>query len=143
MAVLMAVCILAGGCNKEKGSRDRTEASEMFSRICELTKEYTGRLEVAPDSADWATLCSEFEEKLDKISFSYPPDTDLLLTEGQNDTIHSLMQEYVRVRRERIDGLLHPVIENDSLAVSDSLDVVEAAEIPIGGSADASRSRGN
>lgn len=105
---------------------DRSNASEMFERICKLAKDYTDKVEEAQDSAAWAMACIDFEDKLDKISFSYPPDTDLLLTEGQNDTIHSLMQEYVKSRDGRIHEILHPIVQMDSLADTDSLPVVIA-----------------
>lgn len=143
MAVIALVCLCAFGCTQEKSRKDRSEATAMYERICKLTKEYTEQLEAAPDSADWAAIGAEFEEKLDKISFSYPPDTDLLLTEGQNDTIHALMQEYVKARGERIRGILHPQVEEDSLAVSDSLALEESYTHPNAGSEDASHSRGN
>ena len=143
MAMAVAVGVCCFGCTQEKNRKDRSQAEEMYGQICKLVKEYTDRLEVAPDSADWAEVCTEFEEKLDKISFSYPPDTDLLLTEGQNDTIHALMQDYVRVRGERIHGLMHPMTEADTLINEDTLTVVsEKAEETIG-STDASRSHGN
>lgn len=109
------------GCKPEKNIKDRSEATEMFGKMCKLTKEYTERLTDAPDSAAWALLCSEYEEKLDKISFGYPPDTDLLLTEGQNDTIHSLMLDYIKARDGRIHDILYPVVELDSLADADSI----------------------
>lgn len=136
-------CLFVAGCRQETASEDRSNAEEMYRRICELTKEYTVRLEYAPDSADWAQLCSEFEEKLDKVSFSYPPDTDLLLTEGQNDTIHALMQEFVKARGERIHGILHPIVETDTVPDSESLSVVVSEATSTSGSADASRSRDN
>ncbi|MDE6551652.1 MAG: hypothetical protein K2K98_01630 [Muribaculaceae bacterium] len=121
MALLASVCIGVAGCAQEKKKKDRSQATEMYERICKLTEDYTDRLQNAPDSADWASVCSEFEEKLDKITFSYPPDTDLLLTEGQNDTINILLQEYVKMRERRIHGLLNPDVETDSLEVSDTL----------------------
>ncbi len=128
MAASVAILLSAFGCNQEKKNKDRTDATVMYERICKLTKEYTDRLENVPDSADWAEVCLEFEEKLDKISLSYPPDTDLLLTEGQNDTIYNLMQDFVKAKEKRIQGLLHPVVELDSLDTPDSLDIKEAAK---------------
>ena len=121
IVILAMAAICMAGCSQEHKKKDRSQADEMYKRICRLTQDYTDRLENAPDSADWASVCSEFEDKLDKITFSYPPDTDLLMTEGQNDTIHMLMQEYVRIREDRIHGLLHPQVETDSLPGCDSL----------------------
>ncbi|MDE7409357.1 MAG: hypothetical protein K2N09_04980 [Muribaculaceae bacterium] len=123
LIAIIAVGSIIGltGCGQEKKNKDRTQASEMYGRICRLTKDYIDQLASAEDSLSWASACFEFEDKLDKISFSYPPDTDLLLTEGQNDTIHSLMQEYVRTRDKRIDEILHPVLEQDSVSDVDAL----------------------
>lgn len=133
----------AAGCSNDGAKKDRGEATDMFERICRLTEEYTDKLESAPDSADWAALCSEFEEKLDKVNFSYPPDTDLLMTEGQNDTIFTLMQEYAKIRDQRIHGLLHPEPLTDTLAVSDSLAAVEESQESNASRSSASRSLGN
>lgn len=133
IAVLAVGSIWGLGCSKENNGKDRSQATEMYERICSLTNEYTDKLKAAPDSADWADVCAEFEEKLDKISFSYPPDTDLLLTEGQNDTIHHLMQEYVRARGSRLHGMQPPMEEADSMSCADSDSVVDAAVEPIGG----------
>lgn len=143
MATLAAFFLCAIACTQEKSSKDRKDATAMYERICTLTKEYTEKLEEAPDSADWAAIGAEFEEKLDKINLNVPPDTDLLLTEGQNDTIHALMQEYVRAREERIHGILHPHVESDTASVADSLAVEETSATPKAESVDASHSHGN
>ncbi len=142
-AAIAAVGMSATNCSKETKHKDRSNAKDMYERICELTKEYTEKVADSPDSASWAAICVEFEDKLDKVNFNYPPDTDLLLTEGQNDTIYSLMTAYLEARDGRIHRILHPVIETDTLSVSDSVMSLEAeAEREIS-QADASRSRGN
>ncbi len=115
------------GCDQEKKSKDRSEAQEMYEKICKLTQDYTNRLLDSPDSSSWAAACTEYEDRLEKISFSYPPDTDLLLTEGQNDTIHSLMLAYIQVRDERIQRILHPIVEADTLENADSTGLAERA----------------
>ena len=120
-AIIAAVSVFGSACGREKGVDDRTQAEEMYARICELTRAYTEKLHTAPDTTDWAALCGEYEEKLDKISLSYPPDTDILLTEGQNDTIYSLMQDYSKARSRRVYGLRFPEDEPDTTAVSDSV----------------------
>lgn len=144
MAMMAAGCVCSFGCTQEKDGKDRSLATEMFQRICRLTEDYIDKVEAAQDSASWADVCIEFENKLEKVSFSYPPDTDLLLTEGQNDTIHSLMQEYVGARERRIHKLMHPVLKIDSLTASDSA-VVEQETLheTNGARSDASHSRGN
>ncbi len=115
MAVSMAVLNGIISCGAEKKVKDRSAARKMFAEITSLTKSYTSRLEDAADSATWAKLCDEYEDSLVKINFSYPPDTDLLLSEGQNDTIARLTRDYVRVRDTRIHVILYPVMPADTI----------------------------
>lgn len=124
-AISLLALLCASGCTHEKKHVDRSEAIDMFNRICKLTKAYTLKLSEASDSISWASACTEYEEKLDKISFCYPPDTDLLLTEGQNDTIHALMLEYIKARDGKIHDILYPKVEVDSLLVADSVMEIE------------------
>ena len=127
IAVISIASLCIAGCSKEKKYVDRSDAKEMFERICKLTSDYTEILANSADSLSWAKATSEYEEKLDKINFSFPPDTDLLLTEGQNDTIHSLMLAYIKARDERIHEILYPIVEVDSLVDGDSIIVSETA----------------
>lgn len=111
---------MVGGCSKETKKKDRSDADEMFKRIISLTSSYIAKIELAPDSAEWVELCRQFEDSLDRINFSYPPDTDILLTEGQNDTIQDLLKEFIVVRDKKINEILYPVVLTDSIE-SDSL----------------------
>lgn len=94
----------------------------MFRHITALTKSYISKVEAAQDSAAWAAVCLEFEDSLDKVNFRYPADTDLLLSEGQNDTIGNLMQAYVKARDGRLKTLMTPApLPEDSLAESSKI----------------------
>lgn len=142
---LLVMTILAS-CSSEKQKKDRRGADDMFGKISALVSDYTLKVSEAKDSASWAEACSEFEDKLDKINFSYPPDTDILLTEGQNDTIQSLIKEYVKARNLRIHELLHPIIETDTIADSLAIDdgsISETSPQPSVSQAGASHSHGN
>lgn len=125
-AALIAVGMGFTNCSKETKHKDRSQAKDMYERICKLTKDYTEKVADTSDSASWAATCAEFEDKLDKVNFNYPPDTDLLLTEGQNDTIYSLMLAYLEARDGSIHRILHPVVETDSIMSADSIMALEA-----------------
>ena len=126
LLILLSVC----GCRTETKTVDRSGASEMYARMSRLTENYTKKLASVSDSASWANLCKEYEDSLDKISFSYPPDTDLLMTEGQNDSVHKLMEEYIRIREEKIEEILHPYLPADTIPV-DSVEMNKSEMVPI------------
>lgn len=115
IAVSMAAFSGIISCGSEKKVKDRSAARKMFAEITSLTKSYTSRLENAGDSATWAKICTQYEDSLVKINFSYPPDTDLLLSEGQNDTIATLTRGYIKARDERINAILHPAMPTDTI----------------------------
>ena len=116
MAVGVA-CIVLSACVAENKKKDRSSAHDLFNHTVALVEEYTEKLSSVSDSLAWIRTCDEFEERLEKLNFSYPPDTDLLLTEGQNDTIQEMLLEYVRLRDERIHSILHPVVVSDSVSM--------------------------
>lgn len=113
----VAAVVAATACSGGKATKDRSGAVRMFFETASLIENHTGRVAEAPDSATWANVCLQFEDSLEKINFSYPADTDLLLSEGQNDTIARLLKAYIEARDERILTILHPSLPLDSLAV--------------------------
>lgn len=123
--------VLIGGfmsCKTETDVKDRTEAHELFENIVSLTKRYSGMVSEAKDSAEWEKHCTAFEDSLDKINFKFPPDTDLLLSEGQNDTIMTMMKAYIEARDSRINEILHPSLPNDTIP-SDSMSATMASSM--------------
>ena len=115
MVMIFAGIMLPTGCGPETKVKDRSAAHDMFQQIVSLTKSYINKVEAAADSAAWENVCMEYEDSLDRINFAYPADTDLLLSEGQNDTIMMLTEKYVRARDKRIQSILHPVVVNDTV----------------------------
>lgn len=133
-------------CRQDVKVKDRRDAHRLYERIVDLTEHYSRKVAQASDSVSWAAICNAYEDSLGKISFSFPPDTDLLLTEGQNDTIHSLMKEYAIARDARIREILYPVVEPDSLLSVDSVALPEpspATAVISREATDASRNPGN
>lgn len=113
MATMLAIGAI--GCSGGKQSEDHSVADSLFKAITSLTEEYTSKITTATDSAQWAAITNEYEDKLEKINFKLPADTDLMLTEGQNDTIFQLTEAYIAARDARITAILHPVAPVDSV----------------------------
>ena len=89
---LMALALTAGcgggRSEEEEGSRP-DDARHLYESIMKLTKIYSDSIRMAPDSATVVGAFERFNARLDTINFSVAPDTDLLLTEGENDTLYN------------------------------------------------------
>lgn len=118
MKHIAAICILilasACGCKKTESESDRSEARALFEKLSEMTVNYTTHISNAPDSASWLRIANEYEDSVAKINFSFPPDTDLQLNEGENDTLFYLAKEYIKARDQRIKEILNPIAPQDS-----------------------------
>lgn len=115
---IAALCLLTfgtSGCSGGKYSEDRSSADSLFQAVTSLTGEYTVKIAAARDSAEWAAIAKDYEDRLDKVNFSLPADTDLLLTEGQNDTIYQMTEAYIAARDARITTIMHPKASVDSI----------------------------
>ncbi len=114
LGAVVASCVAS--CESGGKDKDREEANELYEAMKSLTITYIAEVSAAPDSATWARLCSEYEDSLVKVNFSFSPDTDLLMSEDQNDTITLLMDNYVKTRQEKMQSILHPAAPVDSIA---------------------------
>lgn len=126
LGILLAA---AAGCNKEKRIKDRSAGDELFRRTVALVERFMVRMENTPDSASVSMLALQFEDSLERLNFSYPPDTDLLLTEGQNDTIHQSLKRLMEIRDERLSTLLRQRLPADTIP-SDSVTLEDASHSP-------------
>lgn len=69
----------------------------------------------------------DFQDKITKINFEFPPETDLDLSQQENDSLVNLLDSLVAVRNEKIKRLIlaNP---SDSLHV-DSISPVKRAGV--------------
>lgn len=121
--ILMVSMLMVMSCRNGDNADDRTEARELFRQLSELNRSFTSSVASAPDSAAWAKITLAYEDSLAKINFRFPPDTDLEMSQGENDTLFSLTSAYIAARDTRIHEILHPKVHMDSIAHPDSLTV--------------------
>lgn len=85
----LLVCL---SCAKKEDDNEMQEAQSLFQETVALISDYSTKIQNSKDSAEVDNLMAEFDKKLTDINFSYPSNTDLLLTEQDNDSIFKLMQ---------------------------------------------------
>ena len=80
-------------CKKTGKIDEGEEARELFKESSSLLIKVIDQIKLANDSLTIDSLQNFFEKKLVEINFSFPPQTDLKLTEEENDSIFKLMQK--------------------------------------------------
>lgn len=120
-----AVCaaMLAGCSGAESDPREK-EAAILYQRLCKVTRLYTDSISAAGDSARINALFERYEKEFDRISFDVSPDTDIFLTEGENDTIVMLQARLLEKRSKRLADQMH--------LASDTIKAEPEAELPSG-----------
>lgn len=102
--ILVAVAltsILSISCSHKDEDTLRPAARELFVQTRSLLSAYSDSIVHAADSASLARIDQHFQERLTSINSSVPPDTDMHLTQGENDTIYQLTRKYVILRNRR------------------------------------------
>ena len=119
LACLTSMLLVVGGCSNPKTIDNKSESDKMFIELKELLMLYSDSLKNASDSASITNIVDQYESELTKTIYKYPAESDLQLTQGQQDTIASLTDNFVAIKRLKYSNLLHG---NDSIA-TDSITI--------------------
>lgn len=122
IAAVMALLLFAS-CRNNEERKDRREARHLFISTFNLTAAYCDSMKCAADSAAVIRLDNDYQEKLTKLNLSVSPETDALLTEGENDTLYMLSRKYVMLRNkmERTVGIDHTPANTLNTSSKDSV----------------------
>lgn len=98
IAILM---VLTYGCSKSNEQSSSDDASRMYNELKKLVISSTDSLKSASDSTSVATAVENYEKLLTKIIMHYPAQTDMRLSQGQQDTLAQLTEKFVSLHREK------------------------------------------
>ena len=102
----------------EKNKEVKERASTLlFSEISQLYKTYTDSVETSNSIEEINFYKENFEKKITDINYSYPPNTDLEMTEEENDSIIKLNKKYKNRVEEKIReiGNTRILLDTDSI----------------------------
>lgn len=82
----VAVCVF---CYCSRGSEEELpdDTDRLYNETLDLASSYTDSLRVATDSTEATRLFEKFMGLLDSVNNTVAPNTDLLFTEDENDTL--------------------------------------------------------
>lgn len=85
-------------CSNSDDNSLRPQARDLYEKSVALNHKYTDSLLSAGDSAAILRLAAEYEKQLTHLNFEYPADTDLHMSEGENDTLMSITLRFAALR---------------------------------------------
>lgn len=101
-AFVAAAClIMLASCHVEQNDSGKGMAHQLFAKSVSLVKVYTDSIGSVNDSASFNRMREDFDEKMAKINFQFPPDTDLNMTEEENDSLIKMLDRLVKIIREK------------------------------------------
>lgn len=106
-AILITTLLILAACSSNNDEKGDEEARSLYTGTCRLAKIYTDSIRRAPDSTKAIALMERFDERLTELNFNHAPDTDLRLSEGENDTLALLLRRLRASYEARLDSLAH------------------------------------
>lgn len=89
--------LISISCRGEQEANDNTDINTLFKGTCKLTTVYIDSIKTAKDSAELESLMERYDVRVTELNFRVAADTDLRLSEGQNDTIIQLMDSIRKI----------------------------------------------
>ncbi|MDE6768320.1 MAG: hypothetical protein K2J78_01190 [Muribaculaceae bacterium] len=113
-SIILAVSVSLSliGCARKPNKNSHIHAAQLFEKSLVLLRAYTDSLSIAKDSAHVESLARAYESKINAINFEFPPETDLRLTQEENDSLIKMTDRLVAARRDRLKYFASP--HNDS-----------------------------
>lgn len=106
IGVLSGVTIFAlASCGNKETEVGQKDTSVLFTETLRLSESYKREMARANDTLCLDSLIQELGMKLDSLNFAIEADTDLALTEGENDTISVTlltMREFYEKRKREL-----------------------------------------
>lgn len=92
-------------CGKKEKNEEEAPARSLFKESTQLISVTTKKIQQAKDSTAIDSLIDLFEKNLTDLNFKYPPETDMELTEQENDSIIKLVEKMQTVTKGRLKNL--------------------------------------
>lgn len=126
---ILAIALLFS-CHSNNNQGNHEVARQLFMKSMYLTEEYIDSLEQAKDSASVSRIVENFNLKITTVNYQFPPDTDLDLSEEENDSLIRMFKRLDTTVAKKLKafagGMPNDSIPSDSIAA----DTVKAKTPP-------------
>ena len=120
-AFLLLTLFTLASCRHEEDNSGKEETNKLYEGTLQLIRTYNDSLSYASDTLSVSTLFHNFNKSLEKLNFDVRPDTDLTLTEGQNDTLYMKICELRNLYDQKMKEAARTPVEEEEAEANDSL----------------------
>ena len=117
--ILVLGIIAFSSCVKREDKINSPEARELFYKSAETIVMFKNKIILARDSNSVDSLRDVLDKKLTEINFSFPPDTDLKLTEQENDSLYYLINQFRETKISKLESFYQDYCDSISAVESD------------------------
>lgn len=108
--------LLLCACNGNRNHENNEAARQLFLKSKHLTEEYIDSIQHAADSVAVSRMVENFNIKLTTVNYQFPADTDLDLTEEENDSLIRMFTRFSDTVENRLKGFAPKKESPDSIA---------------------------
>lgn len=111
MAAMLPFVGIATSCRDAREDNSHVMARQLFTKSVNVIRIYTDSIRNVSDSASFKRMTEGFEESIVKVNFQFPPDTDLKMTEAENDSLINLLDSLasaVRMKEKTLGKIYLP-----------------------------------
>lgn len=108
--------LLSGGCKKSGESGSADPSNLLFNKSEALIRLYIDSVKNATDSLKLYEIISHFDNKMTNLNYEFPPDTDLMMSEEENDSLIKLYKKWEKVKAKQ-DSIVMKRLPSDSVSV--------------------------
>lgn len=101
--LLLILIVLFSACKKAVKDDQKVYALTLYENSVELLNKVRDSIDEAQDSTQVDSLYALMEKKMTEINFSVPPETDLKLSEQENDSIYKLLSGINNLRQKKLE----------------------------------------
>lgn len=114
LSVLFIITVSVN-CSRPTDNKERDTAVALYKENINLLRIYIDSMKNATDSATVFNIGENFDKAMVALHYAYPSNTDLNISEGENDTIILLTERLISIRDSLLYSFGHSPLTTDTI----------------------------
>lgn len=116
---LTLLAIISSSCKREEKDSLSDTSQMLFQKSEQLLRVYIDSIKNAKDSLALNNIIKNFDGKITNLNYDFPPDTDLGMSEEENDSLITLYKKLEKVKAKQDSIVMKRVAPKDTINVTE------------------------